>query len=127
MKALVKLMNWLTDMDWGWWPLLSARPPKDRPIDSAVVAKITPFFGTGAGLLIAVIEHHLASPLRVALDVLVGGAAFFILYRFTFALAWNSRARLLSHNPAEPGAAPNGGPATPVGGSAVREGPPSAS
>ena len=125
MKALVNFMNWLTDMDWGWWPLLSARPPKDRPIDSAVLLKITPCFGTAAGLVIAVIEHHLTSLVRVAGDLVFGWLGFFILYRFTFALAWNSRAKQLRQSAAEPGASPNGGPATRSGDSGAGGGPPS--
>jgi hypothetical protein len=127
MKALVDFMNWLTDMDWGWWPLLGARPSKDKPINSAVLLKITPYFGTATGLVIAIFEHHLTSLLRVAADVLVGWLVFFILYRFTFALAWNSRARLLGHSLAEPSASPNGGPTLPPGDSAATEGPPSVS
>jgi hypothetical protein len=127
MKALINFMNWLTDMDWGWWPLLRARPPKDRPINSAVLLKITPFFGTVAGLAIAVIERHLASPVWVAADLLFGWLGFFIGYRLTFALAWNSRARLLQHNLAEPGGSPNGGPVTRSGNSGIIEGPPSVS
>jgi hypothetical protein len=124
-KALVKFMNWLTDMDWGWWPLLSARPSKDSPIDRTVLLKITPFFGSAAGLVIGVIEHHLASPLRVAADLLIGWLAFFIGYRLTFALAWNSRARTL--RPAEPCAAPKGGPATAPADPKASGGPPSVS
>lgn len=44
-------MNNLTDMDWGWWPLIKMRPPKDQFIDNALLLKITPFFGTQAALL----------------------------------------------------------------------------
>ena len=120
-------MNWLTDMDWGWWPILSARPPKDRPINTAVLLKITPIFGTAAGLALAAIEQHLNSPIRVAADVLVGWLGFFVLYRCTFALAWNSRAKRLGRKLAEPGASPNGGPTEPFGTSAVGGGPPSVS
>ena len=75
--------------------------PKDRLIDSAVLMKITPCFGTAAGLVIAVVEHHLTSPVRLAADLVFGWLGFFILYRFTFALAWNSRAKLLRQSAAE--------------------------
>jgi hypothetical protein len=127
MRALVDFMNWLTDMDWGWWPILSARPSRDKPINSAVLFKITPYFGTATGLVIAIFEHHLNSLVRLATDVLVGWVGFFILYRFTFALAWNSRVKLLNHNVAEHGAPPNGGPAMSPCGSRVGDGPPSVS
>jgi hypothetical protein len=107
MKALIDFMNWLTDMDWGWWPLLSARPSKEKPIDSIVLAKITPFFGTLTGLLIAVIANHFTSLRRVLVDVGLAWVLFFIGYRLTFAIAWNSRARLL-RRVFEPVASPNG-------------------
>ena len=126
MKALIDFMNWLTDMDWGWWPLLSTRPPREKPIDVPVLARITPFFGTVLGLLIALIGHHLASPVRIALDLVLGWVVFFTGYRLTFAVAWNSRAKLL-RRPAEPGASPNGGPAKPLGNSGAGGGPPSVS
>jgi len=95
MNPIINFMNWLTDMDWGWWPLLRFRPPKDEYIDNIVVLKITPFFGTVFGILIAIIWNHLHSPARIFLDVLNTWVLFFILYRITFAPAWNSRARIL--------------------------------
>ena len=113
MKVVIDFMNWLTDMDWGWWPLLSARPSKERPIDIVVLAKITPFFGTLAGLLIAVIANHFTSLRRVLVDVGLAWVLFFIGYRLTFAIAWNSRARLLRRVFA-PVASPNGSSAEPL-------------
>ena len=127
MNALVKFLNWLTDMDWGWWPLLSMRPPRDKPINSAILLKITPCFGTIVGLAVAAIKHHLRSPARIAVDVLIAWLAFFVLYRFTFAVAWNSRARILSCDMAERRGSPGDGPAASVGDSGAAGGTPSVS
>jgi hypothetical protein len=114
MKALIDFMNWLTDMDWGWWPLLSARPLRQNPIGVTVLAKITPFFGTVLGLLLFVIGQRPPSPVWIPVDLVLGWVGFFICYRLTFAVAWNSRARLLGRS-GKPGAAPNGGPAVTPG------------
>lgn len=93
MKILFSFMNWLTDMDWGWWPLLKCRPPRDQKIDASVLMKITPFFGTVVGILIAVIRHQMKPPTTLILWIIVGWVLFFILYRLTFAVAWNVRAK----------------------------------
>ena len=61
-------MNGLTDMDWGWWPVVSLRPPKDKDIDN--------FSGTA-----------------LVLYLLFGVIGFFILYKCMFAYFWNRRAR----------------------------------
>jgi hypothetical protein len=105
MKAMINFLNWLTDMDWGWWPLLRFRPPKDKDIDGGVIFRITPFFGTATGILIGAPQHHLQSPTALFVDVMVGWIAFFVVYRITCAAAWNSRARMLRQKRAAQGAA----------------------
>ncbi|MDP2984206.1 MAG: hypothetical protein Q8O92_12865 [Candidatus Latescibacter sp.] len=107
MKAIINFLNLLTDTDWFWSPLLRFRPPKDKNIGSIVVLKITPFIGTVAGIIFAAIQHHLQSPTHFIVDVMFGWVAFFIIYRITFAPAWNSRARMLRQNRAEQGASPD--------------------
>ena len=107
-KAVIDFMNWLTDMDLGWWPLLRLRPSMDQDIDSIVVLKLTPFFGTVCGVLvgsiIAIDSPELRSPMLFIAAFIYGCLTFFILYRFTFALAWNSRARTLRQRLIEQGA-----------------------
>ena len=98
MKAIINFMNWLTDMDWAWWPILRFRPSKDKDIDSIVVLKVTSVFGTALGIIIAATEYHRLSPAYFIVIVMISWVAFFIIYRITFALAWNSRARLLRKN-----------------------------
>ncbi len=94
MESVVRYLNKLTDMDWGWWPLLHLRPEKDEDIDNIVLLKITPVFGTFA-TLIAILPNL---PLSVQLSITVllcCWVAFFVVYKFTFAAAWNKRARML--------------------------------
>ena len=70
LRKLEDLMNWLTDMDWAWWPLLSVRPPRTKDIDNRVLLKITAFFGSAAGLTVVAL-HFLktgtASPREAAI------------------------------------------------------------
>ena len=88
-------MNALTDMDWGWWPLLKHRPPQEQRIDAGVLLKITPFFGTITGVLIALATHRANNAATLTICIAAGWIAFFILYRLTFAIAWNYRAKQL--------------------------------
>lgn len=98
MNPIINLLNWLTDMDWGWWPLLKYRPPKSQLIDNRVVAKITPFFGTVTGFIILLIINEFNSVIFVFSVVGVSWFVFFIFYRITFAVAWNIRASHTDQN-----------------------------
>jgi hypothetical protein len=98
-KRIEDFMNWLTDMDSGWWPVVSFRPPKDRDIDNRVLFKISPVFGSAVGLLAFfyfVFRRSIAiSVTNVVIYILLGYVVFFVLYKFTFAYFWNRRARRL--------------------------------
>ena len=97
MRQIEDFMNRLTDMDWGWWPVVSLRPPKDGDIDNRVLLKITPVFGSAAGLLILAIRflepRVTLTPIIVIIHLVIGWVAFFFIYKFTFAYFWNRRAR----------------------------------
>ncbi|MCU7918682.1 MAG: hypothetical protein KZQ95_10035 [Candidatus Thiodiazotropha sp. (ex Epidulcina cf. delphinae)] len=93
MKLIVDGLNWLSDQDWGWWPMLKYRPRKDEAISNKLVLKLTPFFGTLSGLTIAAIAQHFLVVSYLLLDIGIGWVAFFAIYRVTFVPAWNSRAR----------------------------------
>jgi len=95
MKPIIDALNWLSDQDWGWWPLLKYRPPKSEIISNVLVAKLTPLFGTLSGLAIAAIAQHLRSVPYLSLDIAIGWVAYFVIYRASFVPAWNSRARSL--------------------------------
>lgn len=96
MQTVVNFMNWLNDMDWGWWPLIRCRPPKDERISNRVVFRVTPFFGTVSGILIFLITGEELTLSNLALSITVGWVLFCLIFRFTFAVAWNARAKKLS-------------------------------
>ena len=97
MNKIISVMNWLTDMDWSWWPLLRCRPAKNEYIDNLVVLKITPFFGTIAGLIPISMMNNFDDLKVVIFFLLFGWVGFFILYRLTFSIAWNIRANSLKN------------------------------
>ena len=97
-QRLEDYVNWLTERDWGWWPVVFLRPPKDKDIDNTVLLKITSFFGIILGLLLVVLRFivfHSLTALSIAFDLVLGCVAFFLPYKFTFAYFWNRRARRL--------------------------------
>ena len=98
MHGLERLMNRLTDADWGWWPVVFLRPPQDRDIDTLVLLKMTCVFGVGAGLIAVALMFSngiVLNATRVLLTLVIGCLGFFVAYRMTFAYFWNRRARRL--------------------------------
>ena len=99
MRQLEDFMNGLTDMDWGWWPVVSLRPPKDKDIDNKVLFQISLVFGSVLGLILFFlreVRHRTPfSATSLVLYLLLGVIAFFIFYKVTFACFWNRRARRL--------------------------------
>jgi hypothetical protein len=106
MRKLEDFMNHLTDMDWGWWPVLFLRPPKDRDIGNVVLLKMTLWFGTLVGLAIWLIPIP-GAPGLTAFElfrlILCGWVVFFLGYKFTFAIFWNRRAKRLRSTKSPPG------------------------
>lgn len=98
MDRIEKFANWMSDMDWGWWPLLSLRPARDKDIDSVVLFKMTMFFGTVSGMLVLLIGlWDPSSPTvgSLAGDFLFGWFGFLVVYKVSFAHFWNRRAKRL--------------------------------
>ena len=99
MNKLEDFMNALTDMDWGWWPVVSLRPKKHEDIDNRVLLQISPIFGSVLGLILLYlreIRHGATFDLVVLFAYLLFGViTFFILYKVTFAYFWNRRAERL--------------------------------
>lgn len=93
-------MNWLNDMDWGWWPFLRLRPGKDGFISNGVALKLTSFFGTFSGILIWLLSGANLALLSMGIALVMGWVLFFLVFRLTFGAAWNHRARTL-RKPAE--------------------------
>jgi hypothetical protein len=92
-NALIAVMNRLTDMDWGWWPVLFLRPQKDRDMNNALVLKLTLVFSPVIAFLALAVIGRGFSPAFVVRVWLTAMVSFFVLYRLTFAVAWNARAR----------------------------------
>ena len=91
---LEELANWLSDMDASWYPFLFLRPAKEERLTNARVAFLAALYGIFSGLVIDVLlkathgDRNL-SPFAFPLALTFG---FFVVYRATFAVAWNLRA-----------------------------------
>jgi hypothetical protein len=109
LDRLENFMNWLTDMDWGWWPVLSLRPPKDKDMDNLVLLKMTFLSGSVVGLLLLLVVIIGATEALTLGDIifdiifclLLGWALYFVIYKMTFAYFWNRRARRLRSHQAK--------------------------
>jgi hypothetical protein len=91
------ILNWISDLDVAWWPFLHLRPPQDRPITSVRVAFLAILYGMFAGMFANAVlallgQAKYANPLLFPVSAIV---AFFVVFRFTFAIAWNRRAARL--------------------------------
>jgi hypothetical protein len=98
MRRLEDFMNALTDMDGGWWPVLSVRPKKSNNIDNTVLLKITAVFGTVLGLVFCLFymrKTTTASLQGFAMRMALAWFIYFLGYKFTFAYFWNQRAKRL--------------------------------
>jgi hypothetical protein len=103
LDRLENFMNQLNDMDWGWWPLLSVRPPKDQYMSNLVLLKLALFYGSIIGaLFLSVVITWAVEALTFGeilsaaiICLLLGWTLAFITYKITIAYAWNRRARRL--------------------------------
>jgi hypothetical protein len=103
MDKLENFINGLTDMDWGWWPVLFLRPPKDQEMDDRMLLKLTFVFGSlvGALFMLALLLVGTGSLtfgdmlLFIVFCLFLGWTLFFVVYKLTFAYFWNRRARRL--------------------------------
>jgi hypothetical protein len=109
MRKLEDFMNSLTDQDWGWWPVVFLRPPKNREINSIVLLKMMCFFGPVTGLVIFLVRFRNLDAVtfgRVVFHLVLGCVVFFVFYRLTFAHFWNRRARRLRIEETQPSTSP---------------------
>jgi hypothetical protein len=99
MRRFENFMNWLTDMDWGWWPVVSLRPQKNQDIDNKVLLKLSLVFGSAVGLLAFFLQEtryrSAFSFVSLLIYLAAGMIAFFFGYKISFAYFWNRRARRL--------------------------------
>jgi hypothetical protein len=97
MPRIEAVSNWLADLDWTWWPLLSLRPAKDESITHRVVARATAFFGPVAALLVAALlwlvgERRVGVLLSCSVPMVL---VFYVVMRGVTARYWNRRAARL--------------------------------
>jgi hypothetical protein len=98
MDQIENFMNALTDMDWGWWPVLFLRPAKDRDINNIILLKLSLVFGSSIGVLFWLIVFLMAGVMTLGIFlfcILLGWLLFFMVYKITFVYFWNRRARRL--------------------------------
>jgi hypothetical protein len=98
MGRIENALNRLNDLDGCWWPLLALRPPREWDIGPGVLVRLTLLFGPAAGLaaLLLLGACHRLPSARGALGVLLAAVlGFLLVFKFTFALAWNRRAERL--------------------------------
>jgi hypothetical protein len=92
-----ELETWLTtllDLDAAWWPFVALRPREDEPLADTRIFALAALYGVFAGAFTNAVAAlagaaHGLSPFLFPLGAT---AAFFLLFRFTFAWAWNRRA-----------------------------------
>lgn len=117
MEGIEELLNRLTDQNRGWWPFVSLRPKPDERMTTDYVGKIALVYGSIGGFVLSTIVLVLGSlyggPPGFSegvwvVVVLTGMAivAFLVVYRLTFAVAWNRRADRLLTDPAYGGVLP---------------------
>lgn len=106
MPRLAIFLNRLADTDAGWWPFLHLRPARHERMDTRCLLRLSLHYGSLMGLLVYAWYVFVGFlPLSVVWPVacvLVSAAFFFLVVRFTFAVAWNRRAARLAGPPPMP-------------------------
>lgn len=109
MSRLEDAMNRMSDLDAGWWPFLHLRPARNQRMENRWLAGMALRYGLPFGALVygwyVFIDFLPRSPAWAAICVLTATAFFFLVYKFTFAVAWNRRAERLATEDAGAGAA----------------------
>ncbi|MEO8874815.1 MAG: hypothetical protein ABI461_04435 [Polyangiaceae bacterium] len=88
-------LNAMSDQDVSWWPFLELRPQTHEHLSTRRVLKMSLCYGPLLAmiLLLATIQH---ASLQAALTIVIAAIALsFVIYRVTFAVAWNRRAERL--------------------------------
>ncbi|HEX7666581.1 MAG TPA: hypothetical protein VF407_18770 [Polyangiaceae bacterium] len=85
-------LNAMTDQDWAWWPFVELRPQTHTRMDTRRVAKMSLHYGPLIAMILLVpCVRQLA--LGDAVSIVASSIALtFLIWRFTFAIAWNRRA-----------------------------------
>lgn len=95
-EELEVALNTLTDQDWAWWPFVELRPRADTPMSTRRVLKMSLHYGPLIAMILLVpCIRQLAVGDAVTLIAASIGLTF-LIWRFTFAVAWNRRANRLT-------------------------------
>ena len=96
MNKFDNFLNSLSDKNWTWWPILSAKPEKHQKMQDWVILGLALPAGTLAGF--TPIPVHMAmtggelSPMYFPVGAVVGIGLLFFGYKLSFARSWNLRA-----------------------------------
>ena len=103
MEDYEQIVNGLSDDDKGWWPFLFMRPATHVRMSDARVLLLSALYGVFIGLLANLAVRFAPNGAKMSPLVfpLLTTLAFFVVYRFSFALCWNRRAVRLSASGAE--------------------------
>ena len=91
-RSLEDVFNAVSDQDWAWWPFLDLRPEMHEPLTTRRVAHMSVCFGPLMALLLLPLTFGTLTVLGSAAVVALSIAVTFVIYRSTFAVAWNRRA-----------------------------------
>jgi hypothetical protein len=110
MDRIEAFMNKLTDIDWGWWPVLFLRPAKDKDIDNVILLKLSLVFGSALAvfwLLMIFLRRGFITSGTFVLAFILGWLFFFVGSKVSYAYFWNRRARRLRKQRREQSVAQN--------------------
>ena len=112
MQWLEDALNWLSDQDWGWWPMLFLRPQKHEKMTFSRILKIAVYYGTlgavFAGIPLTMRYQRCGclwfdnAPLTFLAIAFYMYAGIFIWCKFLSAIAWNRRAARLQKQKRKP-------------------------
>jgi len=88
------VLNFLNDMDANWWPFLFLRPEPYERMTSPRVAVLAALYGVLTGTFMNAVLAITGKADGVSLWTFPVWTTlgFFVIYRLTFAYAWNCRA-----------------------------------
>jgi hypothetical protein len=91
-EKLERFANWLNDRNVEWWPFLFMRPAKHERMSEPRVLGLAALYGFPAGLFVSVLFAVSHARVHVLAAPLLGTLLFYVVFRCTFAQAWNRRA-----------------------------------
>ena len=91
-RSIEDVLNAVSDEDWAWWPFLDLRPASDEPLTTLRVAHMSLCFGPLMALLLLPLTFGNLTVAESIAIVLASIVVTFVIYRTTFAVAWNRRA-----------------------------------